>query len=142
MEETSSQIKERRRTMTTETSEITNTQDCIDSRNIEERIKYLEEQADKEEHYTGEHEDEKEELQKLKALKEAVGDDENWEFGITFIAESYFEDYAREFAEDIGAIKKDGEWPTNCIDWESAANELKIDFSEVDFDGETYYYRN
>lgn len=31
-------------------------------------------------------------------------------------------------------------WPYNCIDWEKAANELKQDYSTVDFEGETYYY--
>ena len=60
----------------------------------------------------------------------------------TFIPDYEFEDYARELAEDIGAIGKDGEWPTNCIDWEQASNELKIDYSEIEVDGTTYYYRN
>jgi len=46
-----------------------------------------------------------------------------------------------QLAEDIGAIDKDLQWPVYCIDWEQAANELRVDYSEVDYDGETYYYR-
>ncbi|KKK55784.1 hypothetical protein LCGC14_3071100, partial [marine sediment metagenome] len=44
-------------------------------------------------------------------------------------------------AEDIGAIAKDTSWPATSIDWEAAANELLIDYSSVDFDGVTYYFR-
>ncbi len=123
------------------TDEITNSADTLDSRNIEERIKELETEIGTEvERYDGELLDLKEELQKLQAFKEAV-DSSEWECGITFINENHFEDYAREFAEDIGAIEKDYQWPANCIDWERAADELRIDYSEVDFDGVTYYYR-
>ena len=52
-----------------------------------------------------------------------------------------FEDYARELAEDIGAIDSDAGWPARCIDWKQAADELKADFNEVDFDGESWLIR-
>ena len=124
------------------TNEISNNQDYIDSRDLEERIKYLEAELEEgEERYTGEKEDNKEELQKLQAFKESVDNNEEWEFGITFINEDYFEEYAREFAEDIGAISKDTQWPATCIDWEQATNELQMGYTEVDFDGVPYYYR-
>jgi len=64
-----------------------------------------------------------------------------WNHGLQLIADSYFETYAREFAEDIGAISGDERWPATCIDWEKAASELQMDYSCVDFDGETYWYR-
>ncbi len=57
------------------------------------------------------------------------------------IPEDEFEDYARELAEDIGAISKDTQWPATCIDWEQAANELRHDYSEVEVNGVTYLYR-
>lgn len=62
---------------------------------------------------------------------------------MTFIADSHFEDYARELAEDIGAIKRgrDMDWPCNRIDWEMAAEDLQQDYSQVEVDGETYWYR-
>lgn len=57
------------------------------------------------------------------------------------ILESYFEDYARDFAEDIEAIQNAGEWPNYCIDWERAARDLAMDFGAVEFGGFTYYVR-
>lgn len=66
---------------------------------------------------------------------EGYGD---WQNGETLIRESYFMNYAQELAEDIGAIKPGAQWPYNCIDWERAANELKIDYTELDFGGITY----
>ena len=78
------------------------------------------------------------------ALKEFVEEAENaedWLHGATFIADDYFEDYAREFAEDIGAVKRNMEWPCNCIDWEAAADQLKQDYTEYTLNGKTYWCR-
>jgi hypothetical protein len=82
------------------------------------------------------------ELKALLALQdEAEGYSEDWRHGATLIRDSYFEDYARELAEDIGTIKEDADWPCNCIDWEQAADELKQDYTSVDFDGVEYWVR-
>jgi hypothetical protein len=88
--------------------------------------------------------DEREEAQEeLAALRELASDGETnaaeWESGATLIRDTYFEDYAREMAEDIGAIQRDMDWPCNHIDWEAAADELKIDYSTVDFAGVDYW---
>jgi hypothetical protein len=32
-------------------------------------------------------------------------------------------------------------WPRNCIDWKEAAEQLQQDYSCVEFDGTTYWYR-
>lgn len=40
------------------------------------------------------------------------------------------EDFARQFADDIGAIQDDCSWPYTCIDWEWAARELMYDYQE------------
>lgn len=80
------------------------------------------------------------EYQSIVNLEEEINSRE-WNSGLQLIADSYFETYAREFAEDIGAISGDERWPATCIDWEKAASELQIDYSCVDFDGETYWYR-
>jgi len=118
------------------TNAISNTQDIIDSRDILERIEELE--ADDE--LASE---DKAELSKLQALIEELRDcgGDSPEDGMTLIHEDYFEDYAQEFAIDIGAIPRDMGWPATCIDWEEAANELRMDYSEVEFDGQVYYYR-
>jgi hypothetical protein len=78
-------------------------------------------------------------------LKEFVADGESyaedWLHGATFIADSYFEEYAQELAEDIGAVNRNVEWPYTCIDWERAARELKSDYTAVEIDGATYWVR-
>ena len=62
-------------------------------------------------------------------------------WGSTLIREDYFEEYAQEFAEDIGAISSGAGWPLYCIDWERAARELAMDYSHVELDGVTYLAR-
>jgi hypothetical protein len=59
----------------------------------------------------------------------------------TLISEDRFTSYARELAEDIGAVPEGGNWPTYCIDWERAADELRVDYLTVEYDGETYLIR-
>ena len=66
---------------------------------------------------------------------------EDWTYGATMIREDYFENYAQEFAEDIGSIDRNAAWPLSYIDWEAAANALKQDYTTVEFQGSTYYVR-
>ena len=125
-----------------------NTDDIIDSRDVIARIEELEESRDdyNEEHGEGawqEIEDgEPEELEALKALADdADGYCSDWAHGATLIRDSYFTEYAEELAGDIGAIDANAGWPARHIDWEAAADELKQDYTSVDFDGETYWMR-
>jgi antirestriction protein len=106
--------------------------DTMDSRDIDERIEELEDAED---------EDEKEELKTLIAFREDVNSRE-WKYGIQFIRESYFETFAQELAEDIGAMQDCNSWPATCIDWERAARELQMDYSSAELDGDTYLYRS
>jgi len=85
--------------------------------------------------------DEGQELKTLKALAEQGEGYSDWEHGETLIRESYFQDYAQDLAEDCGMIPKDLAWPCTCIDWEQACRELKMDYTEVDFDGVSYFMR-
>lgn len=89
--------------------------------------------------------DDGEEGDELKALKDLAEDGEqfpDWRHGTALIVDWYFEDYAREMAEDLhGDAVRDAHWPFNHIDWEAAANALKMDYGEVTFDGETYLVR-
>ena len=57
------------------------------------------------------------------------------------IADSYFETYARELAEDIGAIDPKATWPVNYIDWTAAAEALQTEYTSVEIDGCTFWYR-
>jgi hypothetical protein len=64
----------------------------------------------------------------------------NW-YPLSMIRDDYFVSYAQELAEDIGAIDVNASWPARCIDWDQAARELQMDYSTVEFDGVTYWYR-
>lgn len=58
------------------------------------------------------------------------------------IADSYFTEYAREFANDIGAVADAYSWPASHIDWDAAADALKVDYSEVELLGVTFWARD
>lgn len=82
------------------------------------------------------------ELAALEALaSEAEGYAADWQYGEMLIRDSYFKEYAQEFAEDIGAIPANAQWPCTCIDWDQAARELQMDYTAVEFDGVTYWVR-
>jgi hypothetical protein len=84
---------------------------------------------------------EAEELASLEAFAANLEGYGDWEHGETLIRASYFTEYAEQMAEDIGAIDPNANWPLNHIDWDAAAEDLKIDYTESDFDGVTYYMR-
>lgn len=134
--------------MTTETKEITNSDDVIDVRDVIARVEELESIEGIEDDINGLAEsDEATELVMLRELLgelEGNGGDEEWRgswYPVTLIRESYTEDYAREMAEDCGMINKDATWPNNYIDWERATEEFLTDYTSTEFDGVTYYYR-
>jgi hypothetical protein len=78
----------------------------------------------------------------LEAINAIADDVSEWQYGATLIREDYFEEYAQQLAEDIGAIGRDATWPLSHIDWPAAAEALLIDYSEVKFMGHTYYVRD
>lgn len=122
-------------------NDIDNTQDIIDVRDITDRVDELEDEQPLES------DDDLAELDALKKLLEELrgnGGDHQWDgdwYPLLLIRDSHFEDYAQQLADDIGAINSDAGWPNNCIDWERAARELQMDYSTVEYDGVTYWYR-
>lgn len=56
----------------------------------------------------------------------------------TFIADDDFREYAMEM--EIVENVDFGTWPYTCIDWDWAANELKHDYTLVEWEGYAYYY--
>jgi hypothetical protein len=125
--------------------EIRNSEDILDSRDIEQRLTYLDEFL--EESYSCKLSDGeakvKEELEQerneLQAFKDEV-DSGEWDMGLTLIHEDYFEDYAKEQANSTIRDFNEYHWPFNCIDWEEAAEQLQQDYSEADFGSSTYYF--
>jgi len=67
-----------------------------------------------------------------------------WKDGVTLVKDSHFEEFAEDEADQLGYFQNGdkNDWPYNCIDWSRAADQLRSDYSEVEFDGETYLYRN
>lgn len=64
--------------------------------------------------------------------------------GIFAIEDSDFEDYAQELAEELcedWRLIREARWPFSCIDWEKAADELKVDYTEFEWQGYTYWTR-
>lgn len=137
------------------TDAIRNTEDTLDTRDIRARIDYLDElqndaqfSSDPESALTpeeaaelvAEYEEHEAEHEALTNLWDTESDSE-WEWGATLIHEDYFEDYARELADELGFIDREASWPMRHIDWEAAANELATDYREVEFDGATYLVR-
>ena len=127
------------------TNDLDLTADIIDVRDIIARIEELEQEQpddDAARDWTG-----SQELADLTALMselEGMGGDEQWRgdwYPVTLIRDNYFQTYAQELAEDIGAVKADAQWPHTCIDWEHAARELRYDYSGVDIAGVTYWTR-
>lgn len=88
--------------------------------------------------------DEIEELREVLGELRGYGGDEQWRgdwYPVTLILDSYFEDHARELAEDCGMVTPHARWPNNCIDWEEAADQLKQDYTSIIIRGVTYWYR-
>jgi uncharacterized protein (UPF0335 family) len=83
-----------------------------------------------------------EELTALKNLAdEGANESSDWAYGETLIHENYFTEYAQQLVEDIGDLPR-GFPHYIVLDWEQTAENIKVDYSTVDFDGETYYIRN
>src|SRR5579859_5672229 len=74
--------------------------------------------------------EDEERLTALRELEESLGDLTDWvnDHDATLVADHYFEDYARELAEELALIPDQPQWPCCCIDWELAAEELQADY--------------
>ena len=125
-------------------------EDTIDSRDIDERINELEIERDVyvETHDSAdvmkwalEYPDDVDELHYLTKLRDEAKDYcPDWDYGATLIRYSYFEEYAQQMCEDIGDIPREMN-SYIVIDWETTAENLKVDYTEVEFDGIPYLVR-
>jgi hypothetical protein len=139
-------------------NDITNSADLIDVRDIIARVEDLEAEREtylaqygesmgvRAEHWS-ESTDEGAELNDLTNVLDALegmGSDEQWRgvwYPVTLVRDSYFREYAQETAEDCGLITEGAGWPNNCIDWDQAARELRMDYSAIEYGGVTYWTR-
>ena len=128
--------------------------DVIDVRDIIARVLELRDERDEynekmgsPDAWDGVPDGEPEELVMLEGILSELagygGDEEfdgDW-YPVPLIAESYFQEYAQELAEDCGMVDTSARWPMNCIDWEQAARELQMDYSYILIHDSTYWYR-
>jgi len=99
-----------------------------------------------------------EEFEEMKQLEEILeelkgnGGDEQWRgdwYPITLINSDYFTDYTKELVEDCGYINRPKgkgrdedalPWWIE-VDWEQTADNVKIDYTTIDIEDGTFYYR-
>lgn len=135
------------------TTTISPTDNVIDSRDVIERLEELEAElservpdnergnSDNPAWKEWEESDEAQELKFLQTLvDELEGYCDDWKYGVTIIHENYFTDYTKELLVDCDYLPKDlPSWIV--IDWEETADNVKVDYTEAEFDGVTYYAR-
>lgn len=81
-------------------------------------------------------------LPELEALEDCAEELENYcdSSGETLINEDYFTEYCEELVSDIGDLPR--VIPSYIeIDWEATAENLKADYSTIEINGNTFYYR-
>jgi hypothetical protein len=135
---------------------FTNMDDLINVRDVMWRVEELREMREShapETDSTGlavtsweeENEDDANELAALEALLEDLagnGGDEKWEgawYPATLIRDDHFTDYARDLCEDIGDMSNIPSYIE--IDWEATASNIHMDYTTVEFNGATFWYR-
>jgi len=140
-------------------ADFSNADDTIDSRDIIERIetlkgafeaagldweKLIPDAADYDAQGLEEDADAFTYAAELKTLTALESEGESyagdWPHGATLIRESYFVTYAEELVKDIGDMPH--ETPGYiAIDWDQTAENIKVDYTEIDFDGVAYLVR-
>lgn len=85
-------------------------------------------------------EDEYEEIAEIDRVEDEVGS--GWKYGVTLIDKDDFEGYAQELVEGIGDLPSNlPSYISNNIDWSGVADDLRQDYSELEYQGTTYLFR-
>lgn len=119
-----------------------NLDDIIDSRDLQDVLDEAEDRLS--DHEDGSFPLSDEELaettrlvETLRRVADEVGSE--WVHGVTLIAEDYFVEYAKDLLDDIGEIPRN--LPSYIvIDWEQTADNLRVDYAEVEIEGHTYLF--
>ena len=83
-------------------------------------------------------EDELKEIEEIDSIEVELGSE--FEYGVTLVDVDDWEEYVEELLEDIGYIPKD--FPSWIeIDWGATADNVKEDYTEVDYQGNSYLGR-
>ena len=83
-------------------------------------------------------EDELKKIEEIDDVENELGSE--FEYGVTLVDVDDWEEFVEQDLEDIGYIPKD--FPSWIeIDWEATANNLKVDYMEVTYQGNSYLGR-
>ena len=63
-------------------------------------------------------------------------------FGVTLIPEDDFTEYCKDMVEICYDLSNVPGFIKDNIDWEGVASDLSLDYSEIEYQGETYFYRD
>lgn len=122
-------------------TELDLTADVIDVRDIIARVEELEPQVDT--IGEGEHIAEWNMLTRILYELKGYGGDEQWRgdwYPITLIDDRYFVEYVQDLLDDCGELPRDLPHYIE-IDWRATARNIQTDYSSVEVDGRTYWYR-
>jgi|TARA_R110002020_G_C15741792_1_gene725173 hypothetical protein len=105
-------------------------EDIVDSRDIVERIAYLEADTELDD-------EDKDELKAYQELRAEIGE-EYFDQGITFIKDTYFSEAMREDFLEFNQIDEALEM---YIDFDTWATDCSMDYTDTEIGGYTYSYR-
>ena len=103
----------------------------MDSRNILDRIKYLESESELDD-------EDKDELKSYQDLREEIGK-EYFDMGVTFILDNYFSEAMRDYFLEVNSIDEALECYIDFDAWES---NCMYEYTETDIGNYSYFYRN
>lgn len=79
-------------------------------------------------------------IKRIDSVEDEVGSE--FEHGVTLIEEGDFVDYCKELVSDLGVLPSELPFYIESnIDWEGVAEDLKADYSELEYEGNTYLFR-
>lgn len=129
-----------------ELSAITDIEDEIESldpKDDKEEIRTARENLEAKQKELTSEQEEFDQLQKILDELKGNGGDEQWRgdwYPVTLINSDYFTDYTEEMVKECYEFPREIPWWIK-IDWEETAENVKVDYTTIDIEDETYYYR-
>ena len=84
-------------------------------------------------------EDELKEIEEIDTIENELGSE--FDYGVALVDVDDFEEYVEDLLDELGYIPKD--FPSWIeIDWEATANNVRQDYTEVEYQGKSYLGRS
>lgn len=121
-------------------------EDADDFDTVEELQEFLDNLEESEElaeyHEIGEFDEDIEEYTKIEDFCNELDGYGDFSHGESIISEEYFTEYCEELCKDCGYISNDlPSFIESNIDWDGVADDLRVDYMTVDYEGTTYLMR-